>query len=110
MARFRCSSHPLHIEKGRHSKTALEDRICNYCMKMFKSVLLEDEYHFLCACPLYNDLRKQLLPEYLFTASQDIFIEYMSLSTDINIKNLAIYINSAFKLRESYDQQCVACV
>ena len=55
-----------------------EDRNCQYCLNMCKVVILEDEYHFLCSCPLYSDLRKQLLPEYLNTnTSHDTFIEYI---------------------------------
>ena len=55
LTRFRVSNHVLSIEKGRHTKpkTPIEKRLCIFC-NLDK---IEDEYHFLCECPHYSDLR-----------------------------------------------------
>jgi hypothetical protein len=59
MSKLRLSSHSLNIERGRHTKpkTPLEDRLCTVCDKSE----VEDEFHFLLKCPLYNIERACLL-------------------------------------------------
>ena len=54
VAKFRCSDHDLMIELGRHKKLCVEERVCKKC----NDNAVEDEIHFLCECPMYNDLRK----------------------------------------------------
>ena len=44
-ARFRCSSHKLSIEIGRHRGIDRADRICIYCFNQLNSYIVEDEYH-----------------------------------------------------------------
>ena len=55
-SKFRCGILPLHIETGRYSGLAVEDRICEFCT----SNEVEDELHFLCSCSLYDDLRSSM--------------------------------------------------
>ena len=57
LCRFRLSNHKLHIEKGRHTKpkTPVESRLCTLC----KTDQIEDEFHFLCVCSKYDDLREE---------------------------------------------------
>ena len=52
ITKFRCSDHILEIEKGRHNKTKVEDRICKSCNQG-----IEDELHFLKSCKTYSILR-----------------------------------------------------
>ena len=56
LSKFRSSSHVLEIERGRHTKpkTLLEKRTCSLCG------ILEDEYHFLIICDIYNSEREEL--------------------------------------------------
>jgi len=56
IAKFRCSDHILEIEKGRHNRIKVEDRICKVCTSE-----VEDELHFLKSCPLYAELRNNYL-------------------------------------------------
>ena len=42
------------IELGRHKKLSVEERVCKKC----NNNAVEDEIHFLCECPMYDDLRK----------------------------------------------------
>lgn len=57
ITKFRISDHNLKIETGRHYRPKLppEERIC----EMRKSTEIEDEFHFLFKCELYNDSRKK---------------------------------------------------
>ena len=57
LSRFRLSNHNLCIEKGRHSKPKMpvEKRLCVVC----KTNQIEDEFHFLCVCKAYQDLRDE---------------------------------------------------
>ena len=61
MSKLRVSSHRLEIETGRWTwpvSTPFDERKCHICDR------LEDEFHFLFECPLYNDLRTQYLNRY----------------------------------------------
>ena len=56
--RLRVASHHLGIETGRWYKpnrTPIEDRKCLFCN------LLEDEFHFVLECQLYQDLRNEYI-------------------------------------------------
>ena len=43
----------IEIEQGRCHGILREQRLCKFC----SSNLVEDEYHFLLACPMYRQLR-----------------------------------------------------
>ena len=60
LTRFRCSSHNLEIETGRYNKIVRASRMCKYC----NMNLVEDEFHFLLACPYYTDLRRKYFSAY----------------------------------------------
>jgi len=66
IARFRCSSHSLRIETGRHEKpkVPIEDRICDKC----PDNEVEDELRCLMICIHHNHSRTPLLT----AASTDI--------------------------------------
>ena len=55
--RLRVASHRLEIEAGRWhkpNKIPVEDRKCFICNR------LENEYHFILECPLYEEIRKNI--------------------------------------------------
>ena len=52
IAQLRLGILQLKIETGRYRRLAIQDRICDLCGQN-----IEDELHFVFACPLYNDLR-----------------------------------------------------
>ena len=54
ITKSRLSSHKLAIDTGRYIATDHSKRTCFSCVDK-----LEDEYHFILVCPLYNSLRKQ---------------------------------------------------
>ena len=57
LCKCRCSSHKLLIEQGRHMNIERMLRFCQNC----NSNVIEDEYHFLLACPAYRHLRIKYL-------------------------------------------------
>ncbi len=63
---FRISAHTLQIEKGRFSKIPREERICKNC-SLNK---IEDEEHFLCQCPKFDDMRHELFEFYKYKISE----------------------------------------
>ena len=74
LASFRTSSHKLEVEVGRHSNRPKEERKCNFC-----KVFVEDEYHLLMSCPLYQDLRKTFLPgDFLNVVNYHNFVTLMN--------------------------------
>ena len=99
VTRLRVSSHRLEIETGKWhkpNKIPRVDRKCSECN------LLEDEYHLLFECVLYNDLRKQYFKPY-FSRRSSMFktINLMKSDNTKDIKNLATYVFKAFELRTS---------
>ena len=58
---FRISAHTLMIEQGRHRNLPRDERLCS-CNLSY----IEDEFHFLLICPLYQDIRHQYIPIYFY--------------------------------------------
>ena len=59
-ASFRLSCHGLEIETGRHRGIDKVNRVCKLCINC-----VEDEYHFMFICKVYDDLRrKYMMPKY----------------------------------------------
>ena len=54
-AKFRAGVAPLRIETGRYEGLHLSQRVCPFC-----SAYVEDEYHVMFQCDLYNELRQEL--------------------------------------------------
>ena len=87
IAKVRCSSHNLEIEKGRHKDVNAENRFCLMCSE--NSV--EDEMHFLSFCKAYEFLRSK----HGFADKDPVDIMNNS-----NQNNVAIYITKLFALRK----------
>ncbi|MCG8045176.1 MAG: reverse transcriptase family protein [Candidatus Thiodiazotropha taylori] len=95
--RYRVSAHRLEVEAGRWTKpnkTPLENRKCRICN------VLEDEYHFLFECVLYQELRKQYIGRYYWQRPSMIkLVELVSSKNENILKKLSTYLNKAFKTR-----------
>ena len=89
IAKLRCSSHDLEIERGRHKKKITEDRLCLMCPE--KSI--EDENHFLSRCVAYRTHRLR----HGYTDKTPIEI-----MNDLDQNNLFIYLSKAFDLRKKH--------
>ena len=64
IAKFRLSSHQLRIETGRH--TPRIDRQLRKCF-LCTNDEIEDEFHFVFICPIYQELRSQYIPRYYYS-------------------------------------------
>ena len=71
LARFRCGTAAIRIETGRYEGLPENERICPVCENV-----VEDEYHVLCQCPLYTDLREE-------------YYEFLIAEMDVNVHNLS---------------------
>jgi hypothetical protein len=95
---IRISAHSLHIEVGRYKQLPVEDRICGYC-----KTDIEDEVHFLIACPLYLDLRTELK---LKTGLHTLFVNINETLRAIldpvaeYASEMAHYVHSCYNLRK----------
>ncbi len=57
LAQYHCGILPLRIEIGRWGSIPIEDRL----WKMCDSLVVEDEYHFIFHCLLYNNITDPFL-------------------------------------------------
>ena len=80
-AKFRCGVAPIKIETGRYGvdRVPPEARLCMQCSR------IEDEFHVIMQCPLYDDVRSSCLKsihvlshEFKELTSEHQFIEIMS--------------------------------
>lgn len=103
-SKLRVSAHTLMVEKGRYSspKMPVHERICNQC-DLNK---VEDEYHFIIECSLYDSQRNKLfadLKEFLFLdnmSDNDIFTLIM-FAKDFDILKIIInFVNTCFAIRK----------
>ena len=94
---LRLSTLPLEIEKGRRNDIPPTERFCKIC----NTNMVEDEYHFVLICPLYNFLRIQYLPSDVFLDPNHYkFIKLMRSSDSIVLHKLCNFVYQAMKLRE----------
>ena len=91
LAKLRTSNHSLHIEKGRHQKVCVEDRICMWCKNVRGENIVENEYHFISICPLYENVRKKMMNESV------TYIEIMK-----DTVTVCRFVYSAFQCRNRY--------
>ena len=96
-SRLRMSSHRLAIESGRWTRpnrTPVNERICVECG------VVEDEYHFVIECKLFNELRIKYLPRYFWVRSSMYkFVELLHSENINHIRKLGTYTYHAFKMR-----------
>ena len=97
VSRLRVASHRLEIEAGRWARPnriPINDRICRVCN------MLEDEYHFVIECRLYEELRNKHIPKYYWLKPSMLkFVQLMKSDKVKLIRNVSQYIFHAFKLR-----------
>ena len=102
LTKFRLSNHKLMIEKGRHLKLPLDERVCPVCQEG-----TEDEIHFLVQCNYYEILRKPLLdkcselrPQFCFYSDEQKFTFMMT--TPILMGDVSKFVYTALIDRDTY--------
>ena len=88
IAKLRCSSHVLQVEKGRHINQPREQRLCRLC----NLDEIETEEHFLLRCTLYNHLRTKY--------NMNVNLDSNGLITNTQPYDLGQYISEAFNTRK----------
>ena len=92
ITKFRCSDHSLEIEKGRHRKLAVEERVCKLCLTD-----VETEWHFLQSCTVYENIRLQIFGDKIVQNWSNI----LKCEDRESAYSLANYLVKAYKLREN---------
>lgn len=100
LSRFRCSNHKLSIERLRGTVDR-EYRFCKYCVNNGQNVI-EDEYHFLAICPLYNVIRNTYLSNHL-QQTKISFNKLMSSQNEYIIRKLASFIYHALQIHKIFN-------
>ena len=100
LTKLRLSAHRLEIETGRYNDTTEENRFCVTCQLEGHQVV-ENETHFLISCPMYKELRENLLPPQILhskqISDQQKFVEIM---TNYDKRATAKFVYQAFNERE----------
>ena len=98
--RLRTSSHFLEIERGRYVDKNECDRLCAVCG------VVENEFHFIMVCPVYNDLRYEFLHKinnmFPFLQQYSLYEQFLFFMgfDDCNLHCLfSIFIGNAFDVR-----------
>ena len=100
LSKIRLSCHPLSVQTGRYApnRIARNERICLYC----DSGDIEDEYHFICVCNKFSEVRKKYIKTFYFIRpSMFKFIQLLNSSNKMLIRNLCIFVKESLKLRNS---------
>ena len=82
MARLRISNHELEIEQGRHKRILVAKIYCLVCGQHGKTVL-EDDFHLLLHCSLYDEMRNKYLQTCL-NGKKKNFILFIEIVTEEN--------------------------
>ena len=103
ITKFRLSNHRLMIEVGRHRGLEKEKRVCPFCPNY-----MEDEFHFLLKCEVYENQRENFLypiietiPGFLSLTPTEK-IEILMCKMD---KNICKYISNSLAVRNFLDSK-----
>ena len=88
----------LRANTGRYENINYNDRICKMCNDS-----IEDEYHFLLECNIYDDIRSNFIPAFYYThPSHNKFKLLMNKKNIATLLNIARYVIVAMKHREAF--------
>ena len=86
---------PLNANRFRYAHENASKILCSFC-----ETEIEDEVHFICFCPLYNELRERYIHWYFQTERS--FTLLMQCDEKNSSQNLAFFVFHACKKRDSY--------
>jgi hypothetical protein len=105
LCKLRTGSHTLEIERGRHLRPIIPrtERLCNICN------LIEDEFHFVTKCRLYNDERAilyakiiSLIPDFLLMSDMEKFTTMLTSNNEHLLSIVAKFIYKSFLKRKCH--------
>ena len=99
--RLRVSAHPLRIQTGRYAQNNIprNERYCLCC----NSVDLEDEYHFICICRCYIDLRNKYISRIFYINPSVYKFHKLLVSSDRLVFSIVCkYIKEALVIRNTF--------
>ena len=88
---------PLEIEVGRFRNIPVENILC----KCFDNDVVENEFHFVCECVRYADLRTVLYSQHNFTPDLDVQIKFLNIMST-QFKFITAYLEKAWKTRQKF--------
>ena len=94
---MRCSCLGLRVQERSYTDIDFKDRLCEIC-----SEGVEDEFHVIFLCPLYQSLRYLLPHDNSDFLSEDKFFALMRLKSQIMLRNLGKFIHKAMILRKEF--------
>lgn len=104
LSRFRSSCHALRVETDRHLPVAVKPpRHLRTCRMCDSSELVEDEHHFVFACPLYSSLRFDFAD--LFSTDCPTLALFLN---QLNQDRVAQFVHACFDLRRQMTQMSLA--
>ena len=74
---------PIKIETGRFKNMPLKEHTCELC----RMDEIEDKEHFLCKCPVYDDLRHSL-----YRKAQDVCHDFNTYTSEEKVVSLMKYV------------------
>jgi hypothetical protein len=105
IAKLRISAHDLEIERGRYFTPSIPAnmRFCKICKD-----IVENEIHFVTECPLYNELRKEILDKCIkadlhigdLTDNNDLFVHILTTDNFRVISSLGHFLVKCFEKRK----------
>ena len=101
VTKMRISAHRLRIETGRHGRNRMErhERVCEMC----DTNQPEDEFHFILQCSRYRVVRRRYInDQYWLRPSMMKLCALLDTKDPGEMKNLALYIGCANKIRDNY--------
>lgn len=99
LSQFRIGILPLKIETGRFQNIPVDERLCDLC-----NTDIEDEYHFLMACPKYAEFRQQMITNVSEKYPEIVGLsltEKFRLIVQLQFKELATFLDKAWHKRKA---------
>ena len=100
LSRLIMSAHCLNVEAGRWARPVIPliERHCVICPGK-----IEDEFHFLFECTLYNELRQQYIPRYYACRpSMHKLVNLFDTCSKKTMRSVAKYVYLAFQSRSRH--------
>lgn len=97
LAQLRAGILPINIELGRHKGLEIKDRLCTLC----NLNEVEDEIHFMCKCPAYDNFRQVLYNDVGINVNNCNIKEQFNILMSLSNKNVGRYVVDCFKSRRN---------